>query len=68
MAGRDVRDGDAAAVKLVAGTDTVVMPVEEITFTEDGQIASAPVYVVQVQDSKLMDVFPTPAPGQVIPP
>jgi branched-chain amino acid transport system substrate-binding protein len=54
------------AVKLVAGTDNVVMPVEEISFSDDGQITSAPVYVVQVQNSKLTDVFPTPAPGKLI--
>ena len=30
-------------------SDIVVMPYEEITFTEDGQIASAPLFVVQIQ-------------------
>jgi branched-chain amino acid transport system substrate-binding protein len=48
-----------AAVKLVAGTDNVVMPTKEIAFSPDGQIVEAPLYIVQVQNSTLMPVFPT---------
>ena len=57
-----------ASVKMVAGTDRVVIPTEEITFTEDGQIADAPLYVVQIQKGVFETLYPLPAPGKLIVP
>jgi branched-chain amino acid transport system substrate-binding protein len=57
-----------ANVKMVAGTDRVVIPTKEITFTEDGQIADAPLYVVQIQKGVFETLFPLPAPGKLIVP
>jgi len=57
-----------ANVKMIAGTDRVVIPTEEITFTADGQIASAPLYVVQIQKGVFQTLFPLPAPGKLIVP
>ena len=57
-----------ANVKMVAGTDRVVIPTEEITFTEDGQIADAPLYVVQIQKGVFETLYPLPAPGKLIVP
>ena len=55
-------------MKMVAGTDRVVIPTEEITFTEDGQIADAPLYVVQIQKGVFETLYPLPAPGKLIVP
>lgn len=57
-----------ANVKMVAGTDRVVIPTEEITFTPDGEIANAPLYVVQIQKGIFETLFPLPAPGKLIVP
>lgn len=57
-----------ANVKMVAGTDRVVIPTEEITFTPDGQIANAPLYVVQIQKGIFETLYPLPAPGKLIVP
>jgi len=57
-----------ANVKLVAGTDRVVIPTKEITFTADGEIADAPLYVVQIQKGVFQTLFPLPAPGKLIVP
>lgn len=57
-----------ANVKMVAGTDRVVIPTEEITFTPDGEIANAPLYVVQIQKGIFETLYPLPAPGKLIVP
>ena len=57
-----------ANVKMVAGTDRVVIPTKEITFTPDGEIANAPLYVVQIQKGVFQTLFPLPAPGKLIVP
>ena len=57
-----------ANVKMVAGTDRVVIPTDEITFTPDGEITSAPLYVVQIQKGVFQTLFPLPAPGKLIVP
>ncbi len=57
-----------ANVKMVAGTDRVVIPTEEITFTPDGEITSAPLYVVQIQEGVFQTLFPLPAPGKLVVP
>ncbi len=57
-----------ANVKMVAGTDRVVIPTKEITFTSDGEITSAPLYVVQIQKGVFQTLFPLPAPGKLIVP
>ena len=58
-----------AAVKMVKGTDMVVDPYTEISFTADGQIASAPLYVVQIQKGVFVPLFPTPpATGKLVVP
>jgi branched-chain amino acid transport system substrate-binding protein len=57
-----------ANVKMVAGTDRVVIPTKEITFTPDGEIANAPLYVVQIQKGAFQTLFPLPAPGKLIVP
>jgi len=53
-------------LKMVAGTDRVVIPTAEITFTPDGQIANAPLYVVQIQKGAFQGLFPQPAPGKLV--
>ena len=57
-----------ASLKMVAGTDRVVIPTEEITFTADGQIANAPLYVVQIQKGVFETLYPLPAPGKLVVP
>ena len=57
-----------ANVKLVAGVDRVVIPTKEITFTADGEITDAPLYVVQIQKGVFQTLFPLPAPGKLIVP
>ena len=57
-----------ANVKLVSGTDKVVIPTKEITFTADGEITSAPLYVVQIQKGVFQTLYPLPAPGKLIVP
>jgi len=57
-----------ANLKMVAGTDRVVIPTEEITFTDDGQIADAPLYVVQIQKGVFETLFPLPSPGKLVVP
>lgn len=57
-----------ANVKLVAGTDRVVIPTKEITFSADGEITDAPLYVVQIQKGAFQTLFPLPAPGKLIVP
>jgi branched-chain amino acid transport system substrate-binding protein len=57
-----------ANVKMIAGTDRVVIPTAEITFTPDGEIANAPLYVVQIQKGVFQTLFPLPAPGKLIVP
>jgi branched-chain amino acid transport system substrate-binding protein len=57
-----------ANVKMIAGTDRVVIPTAEITFTPDGEIANAPLYVVQIQKGMFQTLFPLPAPGKLIVP
>ena len=57
-----------ANVKLVAGTDRVVIPTKEITFSADGEITDAPLYVVQIQKGVFQTLYPLPAPGKLIVP
>ena len=58
-----------AAVKMVKGTDRVVDPYTEISFSADGQIKSAPLYVVQIQKGVFVPLFPTPpASGKLVVP
>jgi len=57
-----------ANVKMVAGTDRVVIPTAEITFTADGEIANAPLYVVQIQKGVFQTLSPQPAPGKLVVP
>jgi branched-chain amino acid transport system substrate-binding protein len=57
-----------ASVKMIAGTDRVVIPTAEITFTPDGEIANAPLYVVQIQKGVFQTLFPLPAPGKLVVP
>ncbi len=57
-----------ANVKLVAGTDRVVIPTKEISFSPDGEIKDAPLYVVQIQNGAFQTLYPLPAPGKLVVP